>query len=97
MGLTRCEGDTLGCAQVRFAGARICDGFDHDCDGTIDADDALCPADQVCVGASCLARCGPANVCPVGRVCTDGGCTEASCADVTLVAGLVRRRAYRTP
>jgi len=84
-GQTRCDGDAQVCVQVWSPEARICDGLDHDCDGL--ADD-VCPDGQVCEGARCLLRCGPASSCPAGTVCTPGGgCIEAACVDVVCPSG----------
>jgi hypothetical protein len=91
MGVTDCvDGPTARCVQVRSARARGCDGFDNDCDGTLDVGDELCSAGQLCDvhRAACLDRCGPGGRCAAGFVCAPGGgCVEATCLDVSCAPG----------
>ncbi|MBL8604878.1 MAG: hypothetical protein JNK72_23320 [Myxococcales bacterium] len=87
-GVQVCAGMGTTCRQVNMPGARRCNGYDNDCDGTVDEDDSLCQRNQVCDRGSCVERCQGELGCLTGRTCTDRGtCIETSCLNVMCPSG----------
>ncbi len=81
-GITQCSGGVLGCNQVVFPVAEICDGQDNDCNGT--ADDGN-PGG----GASCST--GLPGVCDTGATACQGGslaCVQTVFASAEVCDGL---------
>ncbi len=88
MGVTICSGMSTTCHQVNQPRPRACNGFDNDCDGTIDESNDLCPINRVCDRGQCVDRCQPELGCLTGRTCSDRGtCVETSCVTVTCPVG----------
>ncbi len=88
MGVTICAGTSTTCQQVNMPRARACNGFDNDCDGTVDEGNELCASNQVCDRGACVDRCQPELGCLTGRTCSDRGtCVETACLDVTCPSG----------
>ncbi len=87
-GVTICAGMGTTCRQVNMPRARACNGFDNDCDGTVDEGNDLCASNQVCDRGQCVDRCQPELGCLAGRTCSDRGtCVETTCLTVTCPSG----------
>ena len=51
-------------------GVESCDGFDNDCNGSVDDGDNLCPFGEVCDDGNCVPNCGSGEFqCPADKVC----------------------------
>ncbi len=89
-GVLQCRNAELTCVSTTQPSAERCDGFDNNCDGTVDEGDTLCPARQVCDRGVCVERCQVELGCLPGFVCTPrGSCVETACATTTCAAGTV--------
>ncbi len=94
-GVRSCGGASSRCTPLYTPEAERCDGFDNDCDGTID-EGATCPeAGQFCHHGRCVRRCdaGAEFSCGVQFDCdtASGLCIEPSCATKDCEAGQVCR------
>jgi MYXO-CTERM domain-containing protein len=87
-GINICSGMGTACRAVNTPRDERCNGFDDNCNGTIDEGDALCPRNFVCERGSCVERCSAELGCLPGRTCTAAGiCVETACMGVNCPAG----------
>jgi MYXO-CTERM domain-containing protein len=86
-GVNICDGMGVRCTQVNMPRPERCNGFDDNCDGTVDEGANLCAMGQVCDRGSCVDRCVEKG-CFSGRTCTTAGiCVETACIDVMCPEG----------
>jgi hypothetical protein len=96
--VANCEnGQLQTCDPLEGAGIEICDGYDNDCDGDVDEEDAgaLCVDLNLCTDDACggflgcqytnnTADCDDGNACTAGDQCAAGVCVPGaavSCDD----------------
>ncbi len=87
-GTMQCQNGTLQCVPLMQPGPESCNGFDDDCNGSIDDGD-LCEAGEICDNGVCVPNCGTGEfVCPNDKVCdtakgvcVDPGCVGADCPE----------------
>ena len=87
-GLTQCTESGTTCKQVTQPATETCNGFDDDCDGTVD-NGATCSGSQVCFQGRCVNACGGEFGCTDGKVCQGQFCVDADCVGVTCDEGKV--------
>lgn len=88
-GTNQCQSGTLTCVPLVEPSAEKCDGFDNDCNGSVDDGD-LCPTGQVCDNGVCVPKCGGGEFnCPANKACKPdkGVCVDPACLTVTCPEG----------
>jgi len=88
-GTNQCQSGQLTCVQLVSPSPEKCDGFDNDCNGSVDDGD-ICPTGQVCDNGVCVPKCGGGEFeCPPSKACkTDKGvCVDPACLSVTCPEG----------
>ncbi len=83
-GTLQCQNGVLACLPLMDPSDEVCDGFDNDCNGSVDDGD-LCMAGEVCDNGNCVPNCGSGEfTCPSDKVCDEakGICVEPACEDV---------------
>ena len=88
-GTLQCQGGALQCLPLVGPSNETCDGFDNDCNGSVDDGD-LCPAGEVCDNGGCVPKCnGGEFVCPPDKTCDDvkGLCVDPMCVGVNCPSG----------
>ncbi len=94
-GTNQCQNGVLACVPLMDPSNEICDGFDNDCNGSVD-DGELCLAGEVCDNGNCVPNCGGGEFqCSADKtcdrakgICVDPACEGVDCPDGTkCVAG----------
>lgn len=86
-GTLQCQNGTLECLPLMEPGPESCDGFDNDCNGSVDDGD-LCADTEVCDDGNCVPACGSGEFdCPSDKVCDEakGLCVDPPCLGVDCV------------
>jgi hypothetical protein len=91
-GTLRCIAGMLECIGSQGMRMEICNGLDEDCDGEND-NQAVCPADTLCVEGGCRPRCAGEFGCSPGLECItlpEGGyCVPTACSQCTTAEACV--------
>ncbi len=86
-GVMQCRAGELQCIATVEPQTEECNGFDDDCNDSIDEGD-LCQAGFVCDKGNCVPRCSGGEFnCPAELVCDDDFCIDPACVDVECEAG----------
>ncbi|MFO0590735.1 MAG: DUF4114 domain-containing protein [Polyangiaceae bacterium] len=88
-GTLQCQNGQLQCLPLVGPSAESCDGFDNDCNGSVDDGD-ICPAGKVCDNGNCVPKCGDGEfVCDADQACdpAKGLCVDPACVNVACPAG----------
>ena len=88
-GTLQCQSGVLQCLPLVGPSNETCDGFDNDCNGSVDDGD-ICPAGKVCDNGNCVPKCGDGEfVCDGDEVCDPGKglCVDPQCVGVSCPTG----------
>jgi len=86
-GVLQCRAGELSCVGTIEPQTEQCNGFDDDCDDSVDEGD-LCEVGFVCDRGSCVPECGTGEFsCPPELACDEGFCIDPACVDVECDVG----------
>ncbi len=85
-GLTYCSGAGTVCRPIVSPTEERCDNVDNDCDGSIDNGATCTHSWEECRSGICVPACFEGG-CLDGQVCSNAGCIDAACENVTCTDG----------